>query len=223
MIDLLYFVDRPGKLSEIVDWEYEENLKKALEKGKGVIAVSAHLGNFPLMFVSLAQKGYKVNVVIRNMRDEKFSKFMYQLCSRWGINMIQTFPAKQFFRESLNVLRRNELLFILLDEVVSKENGVKVKFFDHDVIRATGPILFFKRTFSPILPMFIVQDEKKRFKILIEQPFKVVDEGDEQGDVLKNISGLTKIVERYVKQYPFQWGGWFNKRWAFGITAKGGG
>jgi len=217
MMDLLYYVQRPDELLKIVHFEHEDNLKKALGLGRGVIAVSAHLGNFPLMFVSLVQKGYKVNVVIRNMRDENFSKFVYRLCDQWGIRMIQTSPGKKFVRESLAALKRNELLFILLDEVVAKEDGVKVKFLNREVIRARGPVLFFERTSAPVLPMFIVKDEKKHFKVFIEQPFEI-DKGNSVAvNMEKNIAGLTRIVERFVDQYPFQWGGWFNKRWAWGI------
>jgi KDO2-lipid IV(A) lauroyltransferase len=219
MVDLLYYVDRPDELSKIVHFEDEDNLKKALESGRGVIAVSAHLGNFPLMFVSLVQKGYKVNVVIRPMRDENFGKFIFYLCDRWGIKMIQTSPGKQFLKESLGALKRNELLFFLLDEVVAKENGIKVKFLNRDVVRAKGPILFMERTSSPILPMFIVQDEQKHFKIFIKGPFEIIKGGSVQENMVKNISGLTNIIEHFVTQYPFQWGGWFNKRWALGIEA----
>ena len=217
MMDLLYYVDRPDELSKIVHFEDEDNLKKTLELGRGVIAVSAHLGNFPLMFVALVQKGYKVNVVIRNMRDENFGKFIFHLCDKWGIKMIQISPGKQFLRESLGALKRNELLFFLLDEVVANENGVKVKFFNRDVVRAKGPILFFERTSSPILPMFIVKDEKNHFRIFIEQPFEIIKGINPWENMVKNIAGLTKIIEYFVNRYPFQWGGWFNKRWALSI------
>lgn len=217
MMDLLYYVYRPDELSKIVHFEHEDRLKKALESGKGVIAVSAHMGNFPLMFVSLVQKGYKVNVIIRSMRDENFSKFMYRLCDRWGIRMIQTSPAKQFVRETLAALKRNELLFILLDEVVAKEDGVKVKFLNREVARARGPVLFFERTSAAVVPMFIVKDEQNHFKVFIEQPFAIDKGGTTQENMVKNIAGLTHIVERFVNQYPFQWGGWFNKRWALDI------
>ncbi len=221
VVDVFYYVDRPDELSKITHVENEDNLKKALELGQGVIAVSAHLGNFPLMFLSLVQKGYKVNVIIRNMRDESFSKLVYRLCDKWGINMIQTFPGKQFVRESLAALKRNELLFILLDEVVPQEEGVKVRFFNHEVIRATGPVLFFERTSSPVLPMFIAQDERKHFKIFIEQPFEIEKGGNPQENTVKNIAGLTNIIEHFVDQYPFQWGGWFNRRWAYRSEERG--
>ena len=215
VVDVLYYVDRPDELSKITHVENEDNLKEALKLGQGVIAVSAHLGNFPLMFVSLAQKGYKVNVVIRNMRDENFSKLVHRLCDKRGINMIQTSPGKQFVKKSLAALKRNELLFILLDEVVPQQNGVKVRFLNREVVRASGPVLFFERTSSPILPMFIVQDERKHFKIFIEQPFKMEKGSNPQENMAKNITGLTNIVEHFVDQYPFQWGGWFNRRWAY--------
>jgi KDO2-lipid IV(A) lauroyltransferase len=220
MMDLLYYVEHPEELSKIVHFHNEENLTKALAQGRGVIAVSAHLSNFPLMFVSLVQKGYKVNVIIRRMRDETFSKFMYNLCAKWGIHMIQTSPVKQFFRESLSALKRNELLFILLDEVVAKEDGVQVNFFNRQVTRAPGPMLFFKRTESPIVPIFVVQDERKHYKIFIEGAFAVHKESDGQDNIVQNIGGLTNIIEGFVRQYPLQWGGWLNKRWAMDTILK---
>jgi len=219
MMDLLYYVERPCQLSKVTQIENEDHLKRSLELGRGVIAVTAHMGNFPLMFVSLVQKGYKVNVVIRSMRDENFSKFVFYLCAKFGINMIQTSPGKQFLKESLGALKRNEILFFLLDEMVAEKNGVKVRFLNRDVVRAKGPILFLERTSSPILPMFIVQDEKRHFKIFIEKPFEIIRAGSDDENMVKNIAGLTNVIEHYVKQYPFQWGGWFNKRWALGVNA----
>jgi len=212
MMDLIYYVDRPEELSRITHLENEECLKRTLGLGKGVIAVSAHLGNFPLMFIYLAQKGYKVNVIIRNMRDENFSKFIHQICAKWGVNMIQTSPRKKFLKDSLAALSRHELLFILLDEIPSIENGVKVEFLDREAIRAKGPILFLERTSSPILPMFIGQDEKNHFKIFVEEPFEIEKKGTDLENMDKNINGLSNIVEHFVKRYPFQWGGWLNRK-----------
>jgi Kdo2-lipid IVA lauroyltransferase/acyltransferase len=220
MMDLLYYVDRPNELSKITHIENEDNLKKALEAGRGAIVVSAHLGNFPLMFVSLMQKGYKVNVIIRSMRDENFSRFMYQLCDKPGIKMIQTSPRKKFLTESLGALERNELLFFLLDEVVAQQKGVKVQFLNREVTRAVGPVLFAERTSSPILPMFIAQDEKKHFKIFIEQPINIHKGGNKQKNIEKIIVSFNSILEHFVYRYPFQWGGWFNKRWALGTEAQ---
>jgi Kdo2-lipid IVA lauroyltransferase/acyltransferase len=216
MMDVLYYVDRPDELSKITHVENEDSLKTALKLGRGVIAASAHFGNFPLMFVSLAQKGYKVNVVIRSMRDENFSKLVHRLCDKWGIRMIPTSPGKQFLKESLGALKRNELLFFLLDEIADQQKAVKVKFLNREVTRATGPFLFFERTFSPILPMFIVQDERKHFRIFIEQPLEIYKGSDKWKNMENIIVGINGVLECFVYGYPQQWGGWFNRRWAEG-------
>lgn len=212
MTDLLYYVNRPEKLSKIVRIGNEDNLKDALQKGRGIIVVTAHLGNLPLMFISLVQKGYKVNVIIRPMRDNNFSAFMYQLCALRKVNMIQLSPKKKFIKESLTALRKNELLFILFDEVVPKEEGVVVEFFNRKVTRAAGPILFHQRTGSPILPIFIVKDERNNFEIYIEQALMIEKGFSDQKNKEINIAKLTNSIEQFVKEYPMQWGGWFNKR-----------
>jgi KDO2-lipid IV(A) lauroyltransferase len=126
--------------------------------------------------------------------------------------MIQTSPRKKFLKDSLAALSRHELLFILLDEIPSIENGVKVEFLDREAIRAKGPILFLERTSSPILPMFIGQDEKNHFKIFVEEPFEIEKKGTDLENMDKNINGLSNIVEHFVKRYPFQWGGWLNRK-----------
>ncbi|MBP9855022.1 MAG: lysophospholipid acyltransferase family protein [Candidatus Omnitrophica bacterium] len=212
MMDMLFYVNRPNKLNKIAEFYGEEHLKAAMEKGKGVIGVTAHLGNFPLLFLSLVQKGYKVNVIIRPMRNKNFSEFMFDLCAQWKINMIQTFPTKVFLKETLGALKRNELLFILLDEEAKQEAGVMVDFLNNRVSRAIGPLLFHKRTDSSILPIFIIK-ENKNFKIFIEPTLEVETKYSAEENDQRNISALTRVIESFVKQYPKQWGGWLNKRW----------
>lgn len=213
MMDLLYFVERPKELLKIVRIHHEERLQEALQARQGVIVVTAHLNNFPLMFVSLVVKGYKVHVIIRTMREKGFSKFMYDLCALWKINMIETLPKKHFIKETFGALRRNELLFILLDEVVPEEEGVKVPFLGSYVTRATGPLLFQERHGSPIVPMFITQEKDGSFDIFIEEPLVLERTMSPEENTLKNITSLTMIIESFVKKYPTQWGGWLNKRW----------
>ena len=215
MVDLLHFVQRPDGLLPITRVHNEEVLRQALSHGHGVIAVTAHLGNFPLMFVALVQKGYKVNVIIRPMRDQKFSEFMFDLCDRRQVHMIPTYPRTHFLRECLGALKRNELLFILLDEFVEEDSGITVEFFNRQVPRGLGPILFQSRTGSPVLPMFIIKNNEDGFEIFIEPPLDIKNGGAHapEHDRVK-IARLTKTIEEYVRRYPLQWGGWLNKRWS---------
>ncbi len=213
MVDMLYYVDRPKDLLAVTTVNNEHRLQDTLKLGHGAIMITAHLGNFPLMFEALVQKGYKVNVIIRPMRDPEFGKFMHAECKKWNINMIELSPPKEFLRNSVGALRRNELLFIMLDEVVEEGQGVKVNFFDHMVERAAGPSLFHERVGSPILPAFIVKKDDGKFEITIEDVLKIDENLPDELREAKCVSELTKIIEGYVRRYPLQWGGWLNKRW----------
>ena len=214
MIDMIYYVEHPQELTPRVVTHEEQRLREALDKGKGVIAVTAHLNNFPLMFVSLIQKGYKINVIIRPMRDPEFSKFMFGQCEKWGVHMIPTKPRREFIRETYGALQRKEILFIVLDEIPADDAGVPVTFFGKTVKRATGPLLFYRKFGSPILPMFITQDEQNRFHIHIEEEIKLEENGDPSELEARNMNTMNAVIEKYVRFYPEQWGGWFNKRWS---------
>lgn len=213
MIDMIYYVEHPKELTPRVVTHEEQRLREALDRGKGVIAVTAHLNNFPLMFVSLIQKGYKINVIIRPMRDPEFSKFMFGQCKKWGVHMIQTKPRREFLKETYGALNRNEILFIVIDEIPPDGAGVPVTFFGEEVKRATGPLLFYRKFGSPILPMFITQDEQNRFHVHIEEEVKI-QEGPAAETDAENMNTMTAVIEKYIRFYPEQWGGWFNKRWS---------
>jgi KDO2-lipid IV(A) lauroyltransferase len=68
MMELIYFMGHPSMIKEKVYFEGKENLDQAFNQGKGVIAVSAHFGSFPLMLLRCAQEGYKTNAIIRPAR-----------------------------------------------------------------------------------------------------------------------------------------------------------
>ncbi len=221
MFDLIYYLNRRQKLTAQSVVNYEERLKEALKSGRGVISISGHMGNFPLLFVILTQRGYKINVVIRPMRDNDFSEFMHRLCAQGSINMIQTLPPKQFYKECMRVLKANELLFFLLDEFVP--DGIPAKFFNGTVLRSPGPLLFQKRLDSPVVPIFIVKDKQQKFQVFVEPALAVQKNLSPDANDVQNISSLNAVIESYVKGYPLQWGGWLNKKWRTAMLASGKG
>ncbi len=214
MVDMLYYASRSEEFLNALTFHGEENLKESLKKGCGVVGVTAHFGNFPLMLLGLVKKGYKVNVVIRSMRDQEFSNFMLKFSARWSIQMIPTSPQKNFIKKTLACLRRNELLFILLDEVAPEDSGVEVDFLNCKVARSVGPVLFNERIGSSLVPMFIARDDQGKFDIFIEKEIEIENKLSSEENTFKNISSLSQSIESFVKKYPLQWGGWLNKRWA---------
>ena len=212
MVELIYFMSHPEMIRKNVFFEGKENLEKALKGGKGVIAISAHFGNFPLMLIRCAQEGYKTNAIIRSTRDQKIEAHFQNLRTRLGLHTIYSHPRKACVDTSLRVLRNNEFLFIPLDQNFGSDGGVFVVFFGQKAAPATGPAVFSMRTGPPLLTIFVVRQNDDTHKIIIEPPLFLEEKESDQETILANTARITQIIERYIRRYPAEWG-WMHRRW----------
>lgn len=209
--EMIFFTERPSLLRKRVDIAGKENLDEALSRGKGVILVSAHFGNFPLMLLKLSLEGYKTASIMRHMRDKRVEKIFLKKRSQFGIKTIYSQPRKVCVAESIRSLRNNELLFIPLDQNFGT-GGVFVDFFGRKAATATGPVVLAKRTKATILPCFMLRQNDDRHKIIFEPPLNLVEAKTEQESVSINIQNLTNTIESYIRRYPAEWG-WIHRRW----------
>ena len=212
MVELVYFLSHTGEALGKVEFQGREHLDKALSEGKGVIAVTAHFGNFPLMMLCCSQMKYQTNCIIRPTRDKVLEKFLLQKRFEAGLNTIYALPRHTCVLESLKVLRNNELLFVPLDQNFGSGKGVFVDFFGQKAATATGPIVFASRTQSPILPMFIVRDSEQKHRVIIEPPLQLDLSRSEEENLVVNTQKITTLIESYIRRYPHEWG-WMHRRW----------
>lgn len=212
MIELIYFMAHPEMIAQNVSIEGKHHLDAAFAQGKGVVAVSAHFGNFPLMLLSLAQQGYGTNAIIRQTRDEKIEKYFQNLRTSLGLTTIYSHPRQECVAKSIKALRNNELVFIPLDQNFGTGAGVFVDFFGQKAATATGPVVFALRTGSPIVPMFIVRQKDDTHKIIVDAPLMLEKRDDEKEMITHNVARITQVIERYIRRYPQEWG-WMHRRW----------
>ncbi len=212
MIELIYFMEHPQMIRERVFFEGKHFLDEAFQEQKGVIVVSAHFGNFPLMLLRCVQEGYKTHAIIRPARDEAIEKHFLKQRQKFGLNTIYSHPRRKCVETSLRVLRNNELLFIPLDQNFGSKGGVFVDFFGQKAATATGPVVFALRTQAPVVPMFIVRGKDDTHKIIVEPALKLDEKEDDQEAILANTAKITSTIERYVRKYPQEWG-WMHRRW----------
>lgn len=210
-IELLFLLDRPSLLKKRVKMINKEHLDNAVSKGRGVILVSAHFGNFPLMLGKLSLEGYKVAALMRLMRDARAEKFFSKKRKKLNIKTIYSQPRDICVNSTISALRNNELVFIPIDQNFGT-SGVFVDFFGTKAATATGPIIFAQRTKATILPCFIIREGDDTHKIIFEKPFNLEEGEDSKERITINIQRLTNIIESYIRKYPAEWG-WIHRRW----------
>jgi len=209
--ELFYLVHKPYFARKIVRIKNIEILDRALNAGKGVILVSAHFGNFPLMLVKLSLEGYKTSVIMRPLKEGRVEDIFEVEKARIGIETILSIPRRACVEGAIRSLRNNRALLIPLDQNFGTA-GVFVDFFGAKAATATGPVVLAQRTGAAILPCFIIRQENDTHEIIFEPAIKLEKGKDEQETILVNIQKITAIIESYIRKYPSQWS-WIHRRW----------
>jgi len=197
-------------LKTLVQLEGKEHLDDALRGADGAIALTAHLGNFPLMNVRLVNEGYPVSLVARDPENPRLAKMITSYRDAVGIESIPDKPRMTCVSKSLKALKQNRILLLQIDQN-APATECWVDFFGYLVPTFKGPVIFSLRTGAPILPMFIIRNPDSFHKLIIHPPFQLSITGNVEQDITTNIAGLTKVVEATIREYPEQWW-WIHRR-----------
>ena len=188
-----------------------ENLDNALSYGKGVVAVSAHLGSFTLIGVKMLREGYPFTTLVKESKHQGIAKAARKMQREQGGRFTYIDPWSKALRQIISLLRRNEIVCLIADEK-KRHSEIYVEFFGEPAPTAIGPALLSLRTGALIVPIFIVRNEELSHKIFIEPHLKPNLNGKITEDIYIITTAYTKVIEKYVRNYPDQWF-WINNRW----------
>ncbi len=184
------------------------HIKKAYEKGKGVLVLTAHFGNWELLTVIGAMIKFPLSIVVRPLDFKPLDHFFFNLRTRFGGKII---PKKRSFRKILESLNRGEMVALLMDQNVDWYEGVFVKFMGRRACTNHGLALLALKTGAPVVPVFMVR-EKTGLKGKFGQEIPFIKTGDSRKDIEVNTRQYNKAIEDMIYQYPEQWF-WVHQRW----------
>lgn len=195
---------------EKLDEEYIKNnirienihyFQEALSRGKGVIVLTAHLGNWELGGVVIALSGYPFWVVVLAHKDKRVDNFFNSQRESRGIKVI---PLGRAVRKSLDVLKENKILALVGDRDFS-EKGMILDFFGKPALFPEGPAALALKTGASIVPGFMLRNKDDTFTLKIEAPLDFSPTGDKEKDLRELIAIYKIIFEDYIRKYPDQW------------------
>ena len=192
-----------------------ENLDNAFKKGRGVLAISAHLGNFPSISPKMTTLGYPFSLIFKDPKNIYMVKHFQGWRNHLGIGAIPYKPRHRCASECLKVLKNKGIIMILVDQNPQKKYGVYVEFFGHQLPTSSGPIVLALRTGAALVPMFIHRnpDNTETLHVLPEMALKTSSDKDQE--IVDNLRAINVICEAWIKKYPEQWW-WLHRRfrWA---------
>jgi KDO2-lipid IV(A) lauroyltransferase len=188
----------------------EENLLKAIRSPKGVIMISAHLGNWemaPLLVSCYLQK--PLVLVARQIQSKTLGHWIHRLRVRFG-NIV--LDKKRALPKMARTLRKGRTLGLLIDQGTTLSEGVEVSFFDRTVTATPAAALLARRYDTPVLPAFCIREADATLTLVAEPPLALKRTEDLRADLRENTQIMTSAIEKAVKAHPEQWF-WFHKRW----------
>ncbi|MDP3142853.1 MAG: lysophospholipid acyltransferase family protein [Candidatus Omnitrophota bacterium] len=183
---------------ELVNLVYVD---EELKNGKGVILISAHMGNWELGGMGMAAAGYRVLVAALEHKDSRVNDFFIKQRTMQGVEVA---TLKNAGKKCWEALKDNKAVALVADRDFSG-NGVVVKFFGKDTLIPQGPAVFSRRNNTAIVPAFVVRQPDDKFKLIFEPPIKPVITGSEEDDIREITQRVAKAIEEYVRRYPTQW------------------
>lgn len=173
----------------------------ALSAGKGVVVLTAHLGNWELGGVVIAQLGYPFWVVALPHKTKKVNDFFDAQRNRKGVKVIAVGKA---MRSCISEIRNNHMVALAGDRDFTGK-GILIDFFGLPTHFPEGPAALSLITGAPIVPGFMLRNPDDSFTLRIEKPVEFVPTGDMAKDMAALVVEYKKIFEDYIRKYPEQW------------------
>ena len=201
----LLFFRPPSVLLARVTVDGLHNLKAAAAEGKGVLALTAHLGNWELLAFTPRLFHFPSSVVVRPLD---------QPASRWAVDRLrrrtgaEIIAKRRALRDIMEALRRGRMVGILLDQNAARSEGVFAPFFGLPASTSRSLAVISLRTGAPVVPVFIRRESGGRH--LVEFAPAVPVPSDSSVEAFT--AAFNRRIEDAVRRAPEQWF-WMHNRW----------
>lgn len=179
------------------------------DRGRGIIALSGHVGCWEVMGTYLAGAGMKVDAIARKLYDTRLEELLLDTRESGGMNVIS---RGENTRQILRAFRDGHLVGMLVDQDIPNVKGEFADFFGRPAYTPVAPAFLSLRYGVPIVPLFTCRDAVHNHHIFAGEPVTIEPTGDLERDVRLLTAASAKVTEDFIRKHPEQWV-WFHQRW----------
>ncbi|PIE59438.1 MAG: hypothetical protein CSA32_03545 [Desulfobulbus propionicus] len=199
-------------LRRIIVCENRERLDTALERGSGVILMTAHFGAKQLLQIFLGREGYAINQINHHVAGTALTFVQQHVSQRLRKKIESRLPitfieATSFQRKTLECLINNEILIVAGDgsgiEELVDASYKPYSFLGQNMLFPTGAGMLSARTGATIIPVFVIR-EGTGHRVIFEEPIQPQKSSLETDPIKRYCQEL----EKKVRSYPHLWDFW---------------
>ena len=184
-------------LNEMITLERIDYLEQCRDMGRGIIGLTAHVGNWELGSNVLDRKRYRVNAVVLQQPSKRLNALFQSQRNRRGVHVLPLGNAAALVPACL---RHNEVVVLLADQDFSGR-APHVPFFGQPARLPRGPAVLAARNQAPILPVFVLRQPDDTFLFRAYPPIL-----PERGRSVEDIQhSICSVLETVIRDHPDQW------------------
>ncbi|HMK55748.1 MAG TPA: lysophospholipid acyltransferase family protein [Dissulfurispiraceae bacterium] len=195
-------------LIDSIEVEGIDNYLKAKEKGKGILFITGHCGNWELTALGFGARVAPLAVIARAQNNPYLNRMVEKARSRYGNRIIYKQGALMAI---LSELRQNGIVGILMDQSVLPEEGYIIDFLGRGAWTTKIPALLARKRGAAVIPAFIHR-EGNRYMGKIYPEVQLSTEQDQERAVVEDTKRFSGYIENYIRAYPSEWL-WIHRRW----------
>jgi Kdo2-lipid IVA lauroyltransferase/acyltransferase len=182
---------------------------EASRSGRGVLFLTAHLGNWEYSALGMAAAGVKAAVVARPLDNPLLDTWLTAFRTNNGNVIIEKRDAA---RGMLRALRSGGVLGVLADQHVGPPDGIPAPFFGRSASTTSALARIVDRTEALVLPAAAIRIAPSRYRLVVESVLDVRSLTAEEREVAPLTARFNAILEGMIRRHPEQWL-WLHNRW----------
>lgn len=188
------------KLKDLVEVSGQEHLDAAARHGKGVILVTAHIGNFEYLVSGLPLLGRPSYCIAWKQPDNVVNQYLDSIRESLGTRLL--YSQEMSTEIAVEVLSHGGMILIGGDHYNRGRNVTK--FFGIDTSMPAGPIHYSRITGAPIVPIRILR-YGERHRIIIEPSMLLPECRCMDQLYTDGLNQLVSVFERWIRSCPEQY------------------
>ncbi len=210
LMEFLWFPNlTEERLRALVRPENIELMEHGFARGKGMVMLSGHFGNWELIALAMAHFArHPFTIIVQTQSNRLVDAVINRHRCLFGNKVV---PMESSVREILRTLQEGGIVAIAPDQSGPME-GVFVDFFGRSVATHQGPAAFALRSGAPMQMGFIIRRSDGTYDVVLEEIPTADLAGYTEDHVLELTRRHTALLERYIRAHPDHWQ-WMHRRW----------
>jgi phosphatidylinositol dimannoside acyltransferase len=179
-----------------------ENLERARAVGKGVMAVSCHMGSYEVVSAIWSVTLAPVSFFAEEMEPRPLFEWYRDTRARLGISVLPLGIGG--LRKVTQALRDQEMVITAIDRDITG-TGQVMPFFGRPAPIPLGPAAIALHRGTPLLPVCVFRLPDDTYVAEAAPHVIVHPTGDIRADEVTATQELLRHIERFIRQHPEQW------------------